>query len=100
MYRAPGSQSWAGVADNLNNADGTLSNRANFSLLSRLTPDAVNSSWLGPDSMKIDGKGNMYVAQFIGGKILKISPARETPARFQDRGRQRHDQRRDRPGWK
>ena len=104
MYRAPGSQRWAGVADSLNyangigvspdqktlyvsetvgncilkftvNADGTLSNRANFALLSRLTPDAVNSSWLGPDSMKIDGKGNLYVAQFMGGKILKISPA-------------------------
>jgi sugar lactone lactonase YvrE len=24
--------------------------------------------------MKVDGKGNLYVAQFAGGKILKISP--------------------------
>ena len=24
--------------------------------------------------MKVDGKGNLYVAQFFGGKILKISP--------------------------
>ena len=25
--------------------------------------------------MKLDGKGNLYVAQWFGGKILKISPA-------------------------
>jgi len=25
--------------------------------------------------MKIDAKGNLYVAQWFGGKILKISPA-------------------------
>ena len=31
--------------------------------------------WLGPDSMKIDAKGNLYVAQWFGGKVLKISPA-------------------------
>src|SRR5207247_1341995 len=29
---------------------------------------------LGPDSMKIDGMGNIYVAQWFGGKILKIAP--------------------------
>lgn len=104
LYRAPGGQSWVGVADNLNyangvgvspdqktlyvsetvgncilkftiNDDGTLSDRSNFVLLNQLAPNAVNSSWLGPDSMKIDGQGNMYVAQFIGGRILKISPA-------------------------
>ena len=25
--------------------------------------------------MKVDGKGNIYVAQWFGGKILKLSPA-------------------------
>jgi len=34
----------------------------------------VESWWLGPDSMKVDNKGNIYVAQWFGGKILKISP--------------------------
>ena len=104
LYRAPGGQSWVGVADNLNyangigvspdqktlyvsetvgncilkfnvNANGTLSNRANFALLNQLAPNAVSSPWLGPDSMKVDDQGNMYVAQFIGGRILKISAA-------------------------
>src|SRR5260221_2488767 len=32
------------------------------------------SWWIGPDSMKIDRKGNIYVAQWFGGKVLKISP--------------------------
>ena len=57
------------------NADGTLSNRANFALLNVLVPNKSQSPWLGPDSMKIDSKGNIYVAQWFGGKILKISPA-------------------------
>jgi gluconolactonase len=56
------------------NADGTLSNRSNFALLSLLVPNKAQSWWLGPDSMKIDSKGNMYVAQWTGGKILKLSP--------------------------
>ena len=103
LYRAPGSQKWIEVAANLNyangigvspdqktlyvsqtvsncmlkftiNDDGTLSHRSNFALLSVLTKNKNNSPWLGPDSMKIDDKGNIYVAQWFGGKILKISP--------------------------
>lgn len=103
LYRAPGSQRWIEVADDLNyangigvspdqktlyvsetvgncilkftvNADGSLSHRANFALLNLLTPNKHDSWWLGPDSMKIDGEGNIYVAQWFGGKILKISP--------------------------
>jgi gluconolactonase len=103
LYRAPGSRQWVEVADDFNyangigispdqktlyvsetvgnsikkftiNRDGTLSNRSNFALLNLLTPDSVRSWWLGPDSMKIDPAGNMYVAQWFGGKILKISP--------------------------
>lgn len=56
------------------NGEGTLSHRSNFALLSTLTKNKSDSPWLGPDSMKIDSKGNIYVAQFFGGKILKISP--------------------------
>ena len=103
LYLAPGSDQWVEVADDLNyangiglspdqktlyvsqtvgncilkftiNGDGTLSNRSNFALLNVLTKNKNNSWWLGPDSMKIDSKGNIYVAQWFGGKILKISP--------------------------
>ena len=56
------------------NDDGSLSHRANFALLNLLVPNKNTSWWLGPDSMKLDGKGNLYVAQWFGGKILKISP--------------------------
>jgi len=104
LYLAPGSQKWVAVADDLNyangigvspdqktlyvsetvgdcilrfaiNADGTLSHRSNFALLNLLTRNKVESWWIGPDSVKIDSQGNIYVAQFSGGKILKLSPA-------------------------
>jgi gluconolactonase len=104
LYLAPGSQKWIEVARDLNyangigvspdqktlyvsetvgncilkfavNADGSLKNRSNFALLNLLTPNKASSWWLGPDSMKIDAKGNLYVAQWFGGKILKISAA-------------------------
>jgi gluconolactonase len=103
LYLAPAGQKWVEVANDLNyangvgvspdqktlyvsetvgncilkftiNPDGTLSNRQNFALLNLLVPNKNTSWWLGPDSMKIDGKGDMYVAQWFGGKILKISP--------------------------
>lgn len=103
LYLAPGSQKWVEVADDLNyangigvspdqktlyvsetigncilkftiNGDGSLAQRSNFALLNLLTPNKVNSWWIGPDSMKIDSKGNIYVAQWSGGKILKLSP--------------------------
>jgi gluconolactonase len=103
LYLAPGSEQWAEVADGLNyangigvspdqktlyvsetvgncmlkftiNDDGSLSNRSNFALLNLLVKDKNKSWWLGPDSMKIDSKGNIYVAQWFGGKILKLSP--------------------------
>ena len=54
--------------------DGSLSHRSNFVLLNTLIPNKNQSPWLGPDSMKIDSKGNIYVAQWFGGKVLKISP--------------------------
>ncbi len=103
LYRAPASDKWVPVADDLNYAngiavspdqkmlyvnetvgncmlkftidpDGTLSGRTNFALLNLVTPNKVNSWWLGPDSMKVDSKGNIYVAQWCGGKVLKLSP--------------------------
>ena len=102
LYLAPGSSTWVSVADDLNYAngigispdqktlyvsetvgncilkfavadDGSLGRRSNFVLLNLLTPNKHDSWWTGPDSMKIDGKGNIYVAQWFGGKILKIS---------------------------
>src|SRR5438046_1674310 len=103
LYLAPGSEKWVEVATDLNyangvgvspdqktlyvsetvgncmlkfkiNDDGSLSNRSNFALLNLLTKNKVESWWLGPDSMKVDSKGNIYVAQWFGGKILKLSP--------------------------
>jgi gluconolactonase len=103
LYLAPESQKWVEVADDLNYAngigvspdqktlyvsetvgncilkfsidhDGSLSHRSNFALLNLLTPNKVASWWIGPDSMKIDSKGNIYVAQWFGGKVLKLSP--------------------------
>jgi gluconolactonase len=103
LYLAPDSDKWVAVANDLNyangigvspdqktlyvsqtvsncmlkftvNSDGSLSNRSNFALLNVLTKNKNNSPWLGPDSMKIDSKGNIYVAQWFGGKILKLSP--------------------------
>jgi gluconolactonase len=55
-------------------ADGTLSHRSNFAMLDTLVSRRTRSPWLGPDSFKIDRHGNLYVAQFFGGKILKLSP--------------------------
>jgi len=103
LYLAPGGKKWVEVANDLNyangigispdqrtlyvsetvgncilkftvNNDGTLSHRSNFALLNTLVKDKSDSPWLGPDSMKVDAKGNIYVAQWSGGKVLKISP--------------------------
>lgn len=102
LYLAPGARQWVEVARDLDyangigispdqktlyvdetvgdcilkftvNSDGTLSHRANFALLYALTPNKVNSWWIGPDSMKVGRHGNLYVAQWMGGKVLKIS---------------------------
>jgi gluconolactonase len=104
LYRAPGSDRWMVVATDLNyangigvspdqktlyvsetvgncilkytiNPDGTLSHRSNFALLNVLLKNKVDGWWTGPDSMKIDRQGNLYVAQLFCGRVLKISPA-------------------------
>ncbi len=103
LYLAPGGAKWVEVANDLNyangigvspdgktlyvsemvgnclltfavNDDGSLGQRSNFALLNLLTPNKNRSWWLGPDSMKVDHLGNIYVAQWFGGKILKLSP--------------------------
>jgi gluconolactonase len=103
FYLAPGSEKWVEVANDINyangigvspdqktlyvsetvgncilkftiNSDDSLSHRSNFALLNLLAKNKNDSPWLGPDSMKIDGKGNIYVAQWFGGKALKLSP--------------------------
>lgn len=103
VYLAPGAKDWRLVADGLDYAngvglspdgktlyvdetvgnkiqaydigpDGSLSGRRNFAVLTTLTSSASRSAWLGPDSMKVDAKGDLYVAQVFGGKVLKISP--------------------------
>lgn len=103
LYLAPGAAQWTEVAGDLNygngvgvspdgktlyvsqtvsgsilkfaiNADGTLSHRSNFALLDSLVPRRTASPWLGPDSMKIDHNGNIFVAEWFGGKVLKLSP--------------------------
>jgi gluconolactonase len=103
LYMAPGSGSWIEVADDLNyangvavspdqktlyvdemvgnsilkfaiEADGSLSHRSNFALLDLLVPNKVWNWWAGPDSLKVDSKGALYVAQFYNGRVLKISP--------------------------
>lgn len=103
LYLAPGAAQWVEVAGELNyangvgvspdgktlyvsqtvsgsmlkfaiNPDGTLSRRANFALLDSLVPRRTRSPWLGPDSLKVDHRGDIYVAQFFGGKVLKLSP--------------------------
>jgi gluconolactonase len=103
LYMAPGGDSWTEVANDLNYAngvavspdqktlyvdemgsnaiitfaigpDGKLSNRANFVRLDLLAPAKVQKWWAGPDSLKADSHGNLYVAQYYGGRILKVSP--------------------------
>ena len=103
LYMAADSDRWTEVADDLNYANGVavspdqktlyldemgsnsvisfaiapngqLSNRANFVRLDVLIPAKARKWWAGPDSLKVDSKGDLYVAQFYGGRILKISP--------------------------
>jgi gluconolactonase len=112
LYLAPGAKAWTEVARDLNyangvgispdqktlyvsetvgncilkfavEADGSLRHRANFALLNLLTPNKVSSWWLGPDSMKVDARGNIFVAQWFGGQILKISPDGKLLRRFE-----------------
>src|ERR1019366_69002 len=102
-YLAPGAKGWTQVADGLRaangiglspdgktlyvaetgdnaiqkfavNRDGSLSNRALFAQLDRLIANPPAATRAGPDSLKIDSRGNLYVAQLLCSRILKISP--------------------------
>ena len=103
VYLAPGSQKWVQVADDLNyangigvspdqktlyvsetvgncimkfsiNDDGTLGTEVELRVAELLTKNKIDSWYIGPDSMKVDRDGNIYVAQWSGGKVLKLSP--------------------------
>jgi sugar lactone lactonase YvrE len=58
--------------------DGTLSNRRLFARMTDLLPGPAQPSiWLGPDGMKVDAQGNIYVAHYMGGQVVKMSGAGE-----------------------
>jgi len=57
------------------NDDGTLSNRKLFARMTDMLPGPTQPSiWLGPDGMKLDSKGNIFVAYYMGGAVVKMSP--------------------------
>lgn len=101
VYLAPGSGEWAVVADDLNfpnglaltpdgktlyvtetagnrvlrfqiNEDGSLGARENFVFLNILDGSTPEDMWLGPDGMKVDAAGNLYITQYPGGKMYKV----------------------------
>ena len=101
VYLAPGSDEWVEVADDLNfpnglaltpdggtlyvaetagnrivrfavEADGTLGARENFVFLNLLDGAKVEDMWIGPDGIKVDAAGNLYITQYPGGKMYKV----------------------------
>ncbi|VVP60746.1 hypothetical protein PS874_06095 [Pseudomonas fluorescens] len=57
--------------------DGSLSDMENFAVLGALSPTQSSDPWTGPDGIEVDREGNVYVAQWGGGKILKIASTGE-----------------------
>ncbi len=54
--------------------DGTLSNRKLFARMTDMLPGPAQPSiWLGPDGMKVDSQGNIFVAYYMGGHVVKMS---------------------------
>jgi len=54
--------------------DGTLSNRRLFVRMTDMLPGPAQPSiWLGPDGMKVDSRGNIFVAYYMGGQVVKMS---------------------------
>ena len=101
VYLAPGSNEWVVVADDLNfpnglaltpdgktlyvaetagnriiqfevNDDGSLGARENFVFLNILDGSTPEDMWLGPDGIKVDAAGNLYITQYPGGKMYKV----------------------------
>ena len=56
------------------NKDGSLSRRALFAQLDQLIANPPGTTRIGPDSFKLDARGDLYVAQLLCSRILKISP--------------------------
>ena len=55
-------------------ADGSLSNRQLFARMTDLLPGPAQPSiWLGPDGMKLGSDGNIFVAHYMGGQVVKMS---------------------------
>jgi len=58
--------------------DGTLSNRQLFVRMSDMLPGPAQPSiWLGPDGMRVDSQGNIFVAYYMGGHVVKMSSTGE-----------------------
>jgi sugar lactone lactonase YvrE len=56
--------------------DGTLSNRQLFARMTDMLPGPAQPSiWLGPDGMQVDSEGNIFVAYYMGGHVVKMSSA-------------------------
>ncbi len=56
-------------------ADGSLSNRRVFVRLKDVVADPADAdAYYGPDGLKVDKAGNLYIAQNGGGSVLVVSP--------------------------
>ena len=54
--------------------DGSLSNRQLFVRMTDMLPGPAQPSiWLGPDGIKVDSQGNIFVAYYMGGHVVKMS---------------------------
>ncbi len=54
--------------------DGSLSNRQLFVRMSDMVAGPTQPSiWLGPDGIKVDSEGNIFVAYYMGGSVVKMS---------------------------
>lgn len=103
FYRAPGAKSFTEVANDIHftngvavidngkklivgehntnrilsfdiGNDGSLSNRDVFVRMVDLVQDGDKPSiWLGPDGMKLDKDGNIFVAHYLGSRVLKMT---------------------------
>lgn len=64
-------------------ADGSLSNRDVFVRMIDLVQDGDQPSlWLGPDGMKLDSEGNIYVAHYLGSRVVKMTQEGELLATY------------------
>jgi gluconolactonase len=58
--------------------DGSLSGRRVFVALDDLVAADADRSWeVGPDGLAIDSRGNLYIAEYGGGRLLIVDPEGE-----------------------